>query len=214
MVLCFSCNEEDSTLKFEKDYYEVQLLDQPQYIEFNTTSNDLDVIVENRELLNVEIDGNKLKLYAKSKGETTITVKNNYDKAQIIVRIVDSYLSFHIGEPVNIDGKFIKYDRLFLINNSNRDFYVLNDSFEIKIYGTYLFNWKNEKLYLSLMYDSREDVYDISGSSHELKYNIFPIYLNLTRAATPITMRAVDITSGVINYFILDKCEFPYNMLR
>lgn len=214
MVLCLSCSEEDSTLNFEKDYYEVQLLDQPQYIEFHTTSNDLEVIVENRELLNVEIDGNKLKLYAKSKGETTITVKNNYDKVQIIVRIVDSYLSFHIGEPVSIDGKFAKHDRLFLINNSNRDFYVLNDFFEIKIYGTYLFNWKNEKLYLSLMYDSKEDVYDISGSSYELKYNIFPIYLNLTRGAMPIIMKAEDITSDVINYFILDKCDFPYNILR
>ena len=217
MLLCFSCSDEVGCLKFEKSYYEVPLLAQNQYIEFDTSFIDLDVIVENESILSAEINGNKLIIHSKTKGKTIIKIKNKYNEVQISVKVVDSYLGFNMEEPIVINGKFVKGDRLFLINNSNKDFYVFSHLGETKKQGTYFFDRKDEKIYLTLDFGEGKIVYDISGSSYELIHHIFPMYLDIdytkSREVMPLTMRAVDIETGATYCFIVDKSEIPYNVL-
>lgn len=89
-------------------------------------SFDYSAVPENTEIASVTVSGDKILISGNVLGTTALTVTDNAsgESAKATVRVTHYYMSLYIsGGPDN--GSFLRRnDRLFLTNNSTRDFYL------------------------------------------------------------------------------------------
>lgn len=227
--IIYGCSNDDnviSSLCFEKEYYEKPMLENSQEIVFSGGSNNLSIEVSDDDVLEATISDGKIKIKTKKKGFVYLVVKDNIDNTSITIRVkvVDCYLSLRLGYPIPNNSYYKKGDCLFLVNDENRSIYLYDESYSLKETGNYKLFMDNSSFFLSLYFAENIFLYDISNSSYSFLWGAIPNYLdfswtngevvNNSRAASPVSMTAVEIGSDNVYYFYLDDAEIPYSILN
>lgn len=144
-----------SSLCFEKEYYEKPLLENPSEIMFSGGSNNLSVEVSDDNVLEATIGAGKIKIKTKKNGIVYLVVKDKTENTSVTIRVkvVDSYLGLQLGHPIPNYSVYNEDDRLYLVNNKSKSFYLYDKSFNLKYnpqnemfshFGTKRYNFKNE----------------------------------------------------------------------
>ena len=130
-----------SSLCFEKEYYEKPLLENPSEIMFSGGSNNLSVEVSDDNVLEATIDAGKIKIKTKKNGIVYLVVKDKTENTSVTIRVkvVDSYLGLQLGKPIPNYSVYNEDDRLYLVNNKSKSFYLYDKSFNLKATGNYMF---------------------------------------------------------------------------
>lgn len=202
LVGCGSDDEKNEiySLSFEKGYYEVPMLGKTS-IMIRGGNRDYAVTVGNPGILDAAIDLSSsvsmgdLVIEPKSKGETTVTIKDNKVEETVVLRVkvIDRYLAYAIEEsnhPALSKGVIV-----YLINNEAKDCYFfryinsINQVSDTPIAkGTYGFSVKLESgsgnssplygiPYLTLNYASDENGHftdaAIPPTPHKLRFEMY-----------------------------------------
>ena len=143
-----------SSLCFEKEYYEKPLLENPSEIMFSGGSNNLSVEVSDDNVLEATIDAGKIKIKTKKNGIVYLVVKDKTENTSVTIRVkvVDSYLGLQLGKPIPNYSVYNEDDRLYLVNNKSKSFYLYDKSFNLKATGNYKLFVKNSNYFLSLVF--------------------------------------------------------------
>lgn len=199
-----SCSDNEeigvtSPLSFEKGYYEVPLIGKTR-IDVRDGNRDYDISVENSSILDVSVDlsssigAGTLVITPQSKGETTITVKDNIsnETTNLKIKVIDSYLVYLITESNHT--ALSKGTIVYLVKNANKDCYFFRYNNSEKIdsaplsKGTYDFfvkikhgigNSSNDYAipYLTLNYASNEEGNftdaTIPKTPHHFRFELF-----------------------------------------
>ena len=170
IVNLVSCSDDKETkeiypLLFEKGYYEIPFPGTTR-IGIQGGNREYAISVENSNILEVSVDlsspiGNgTLVVTPKSKGETTVTIKDNVtgETVNLKLKVVDCYLCYFINEsnhPALSKGTVI-----YFVHNENKDCYFFRSNSDntvdagVGLKGTYDFSVKP---YLTLNYASDEE---------------------------------------------------------
>ena len=142
-----------SSLCFEKEYYEKPLLENPSEIMFSGGSNNLSVEVSDDNVLEATIGAGKIKIKTKKNGIVYLVVKDKTENTSVTIRVkvVDSYLGLQLGHPIPNYSVYNEDDRLYLVNNKSKSFYLYDKSFNLKATGNYKLFVKNSNFFLSLV---------------------------------------------------------------
>lgn len=216
-----------SSLCFEKEYYEKPLLENPSEIMFSGGSNNLSVEVSDDNVLEATIDAGKIKIKTKKNGIVYLVVKDKTENTSVTIRVkvVDSYLGLQLGKPIPNYSVYNEDDRLYLVNNKSKSFYLYDKSFNLKATGNYKLFVKNSNYFLSLVFSDKVCFYNISNSSHAFLWGAIPTYLGFlwtnegltttnARDVSPVVMTAFDLDTNNVYYFNVDSTEFPYGILN
>lgn len=138
-----------SSLCFEKEYYEKPLLENPSEIMFSGGSNNLSVEVSDDNVLEATIGAGKIKIKTKKNGIVYLVVKDKTENTSVTIRVkvVDSYLGLQLGHPIPNYSVYNEDDRLYLVNNKSKSFYLYDKSFNLKATGNYKLFVKNSKFF-------------------------------------------------------------------
>lgn len=139
-----------SSLCFEKEYYEKPLLENPSEIMFSGGSNNLSVEVSDDNVLEATIGAGKIKIKTKKNGIVYLVVKDKTENTSVTIRVkvVDSYLGLQLGKPIPNYSVYNEDDRLYLVNNKSKSFYLYDKSFNLKATGNYKLFVKNSNYFL------------------------------------------------------------------
>lgn len=216
-----------SSLCFEKEYYEKPLLENPSEIMFSGGSNNLSVEVSDDNVLEATIGAGKIKIKTKKNGIVYLVVKDKTENTSVTIRVkvVDSYLGLQLGHPIPNYSVYNEDDRLYLVNNKSKSFYLYDKSFNLKATGNYKLFVKNSNFFLSLVFSDKVCFYNISNSSHDFLWGAVPTYLKFlwtnegltttnARDVSPVVMTAFDLDTNNVYYFNVDSTEFPYGILN
>lgn len=230
LLVTFSCcskdENNDNMLHFEKDYYEIPINNTWMHqIEFTGDGN-YTAETTDESVLTATVNGKELIISPKQKGVANVTVKDEklMVSSTLRIKVVDSYLCFSVSSPAH--QPFSKGNLLFLVDSSDKDFYLYDDEENLTDKGYYKIYVKNNTPYLALHSNTLDAVYDISGSTSAL-WQIFDtvfgkswqmstsVQAMKTRAdMSVLTMNAVDIETSAGYYFVLkSNKEMPYNTL-
>jgi hypothetical protein len=226
--IIYSCSSDDNaSLCFEKEYYERPLSGDSQEIVFSGGSSNLAVEVSDNDVLEATIGTGNIKIKTKKKGTVYLVVKDGADNESVTIRVkvVDSYLCMRLGAPIPSSSVYKKGDCLFLVGNTNRAFYLYDESNNLKTSGNYKLFIEDSKFFLSLVLPEGTRLYDISNSSELFLFGAIPSALDfswtdehnattISRSASPVTMNAIDSVTGDVYYFSVDSAEMPYGILN
>ena len=224
---CSSYDDGTESLCFEKEYYERPLLENSQEIAFSGGSSSLSVEVSDNDILEAVIETRYIKIKTKKKGIVSLVVKDRIDNSSVTIRVkvIDSYLSMRLGAPIPSNSAYKKGDCFFLVNNTNRAFYLYDESFILKGSGNYKLFMENSKFFLLLSLPENTRLYDISNSSYTFLFGAIPTYLEFSwadvhkaatnsRSESPISMIATDSDTGNVYCFFVDSVEIPCGILN
>ena len=138
---------------------------------------------------------------------------------------MDSYLGLQLGKPIPNYSVYNEDDRIYLVNNKSKSFYLYDKSFNLKATGNYKLFVKNSNYFLSLVFSDKVCFYNISNSSHAFLWGAIPTYLGFlwtnegltttnARDVSPVVMTAFDLDTNNVYYFNVDSTEFPYGILN
>lgn len=157
--------------------------------------------------------------------EVVVKDKTENTSVTIRVKVVDSYLGLQLGKPIPNYSVYNEDDRLYLVNNKSKSFYLYDKSFNLKATGNYKLFVKNSNYFLSLVFSDKVCFYNISNSSHAFLWGAIPTYLEFlwtnegltttnARDVSPVVMTAFDLDTNNVYYFNVDSTEFPYGILN
>ncbi len=186
-ILLTSCTSEKVfSLSLEGSSCEVRL-DMGKSIQISSGNEDYSVTVKDPDIASASINippayetHYSLYIGGKQKGTTTVTVRDNVTKEtiEVEVKIVDSYLPFHIGESDYT--QFPQNSYLFLVSNEARDFYIFEQEAQSpKLKGTYEFSVDDYLPYLTLSYpsgDKTETTTFSLGESSPYLYSLLDLF--------------------------------------
>ncbi|RGN76768.1 hypothetical protein DXB41_16205 [Segatella copri] len=173
-----------SSLCFEKEYYEKPLLENPSEIMFSGGSNNLSVEVSDDNVLEATIGAGKIKIKTKKNGIVYLVVKDKTENTSVTIRVkvVDSYLGLQLGHPIPNYSVYNEDDRLYLVNDKSKSFYLYDKSFNLKATGNYKLFVKNSNFFLSLVFSDKVCFYNISNSSHDFLWGshsyLFKVFMD------------------------------------
>lgn len=225
LLAACSDNEERQPLSFGEAYTEIRLSRYTQDISFEGGSGVYSVFVEDGEVLEAYVDEQTLKLSAKKKGETAVSVRDDesQEEATIRIKVVDNYMGFVVGSSVPENDLYVSGDHLFLVGDHAHSFYLYDASWNEKMRGTHQFLMEESGLFLSLLPEGEEDalLYDVTSSNLGLIQVILewlPEYFpaaekGMTRSVSPVIMNALETETGNKFSFWLDTGKMPYHVL-
>ncbi|MCM1141432.1 MAG: hypothetical protein NC453_22920, partial [Muribaculum sp.] len=218
-ILLSSCvsNEDENLLdilQFEQNYIEKPLIKSEQFIPITGITENCTVLIENKEILDAYIENKQLYIITKNKGISHLTIKRGDIKATVLIKVIDPYLSLKVSAPIPSNSIFSKSDHLFFFANDIKSFYLSDNIFTIKNQGSYDISTQKNKTYIYLYYNNTEYTYDISSNPESViryltNFSTKTLSNTISRSSNPKTIKAIDINSFEIYYFILENIEFP-----
>lgn len=212
--LCLISCEQDNIiepLSCECDYHEVIIGEHNYEITLIGGSGRYSISGYDQDVLDIQNKNNKIIVLGKSLGETVIYIKDDITgkTEEITVRVINEYLSLIAAAPVN--PPYNIGTKLFLVNSGINSLFIFDSENNIIQQGTYSIVISNSDLQLICNMGGFQCLYDINGSSDALLRWLLDKHTSTfnVRSDSPYTLKALDIESGIIHYFVLSDERIP-----
>lgn len=192
-------------------------------------SGDYQIVVEDTSILDVACpEINKISVSPIRQGETFFTVfdKKTGDSAKSIIKIVDFYISFLVGNP--LQPPFLSNDHLFFVENDTNDLYIFDNGYRLSGKGHYSFGKTEENFTLTILFDKAYNGYTelylvLKNNGDVINQFIYKMILRqdgqlkmgktYSREAMPLIMTGIDERTNARYHFVLKDITFPYHIL-